>query len=75
MDSSKGGLIQAVISGVAVEYILISALVEDAKLGKWWWFSFVLLQAQILSGFVGWCVIDAFNKYQRRRRAAKASPR
>lgn len=75
MASSNGSLIPAVIVGMAVEYILVSALIEDAKLGKWWWFAFVLLQAQILSGFAGWCAIDTFNKYQRRRRAAKASPR
>lgn len=43
----------------------------NARKGAWEYFWFCLFGTVFLSAILGWLLIDAFNQYQRRRRAQK----
>jgi hypothetical protein len=56
---------------VVLEYSCVAAMIETAKLGNWAMFWIVVFQFAFINWFVGWLMIEGFNRYQRRRRRAK----
>lgn len=44
---------------------------QNAKKSAWGWFSASLVSALFFAAVLGWLLIDAFNRRQRRRREAQ----
>ncbi|MGI0148694.1 MAG: hypothetical protein ACREDF_04080 [Thermoplasmata archaeon] len=65
---------EAIFGFFALTVMMIGCAMDtwrNAQKCAWGWFWFSLFATMFFAGLNGWLAIDAFNRHQRRRRAAQ----
>jgi Kef-type K+ transport system membrane component KefB len=66
--SGKPDAVQGILSFIAFEIFIVSAIIQYVQKADWVWFGLSLLAFALMNGILGWVLIEAFNRHQRRRR-------
>ena len=68
MSVKKSDVTLGVFMMLAMEYMTVAAVLENAQLHKWVWFGVTMFEFAFVNWLAGWMMIDSFNKWQGRRR-------